>query len=73
MGPVTLSNTYICQTSLPHAIKFYLKHYCRLPALDFELDQMRTRVCVCVWGGGGGGSVATDRSHRVIMEKRLPR
>ena len=57
----TLSNMNISETSRPITIKFYLKHHLGggKAALGFGADQIRTLV-----------SMATDSSHRVIMEKR---
>ena len=54
------SNMNISETSSPIAIKFYLKHHWgrEKAAWGFSADQFRTLV-----------SMATDSSHRVIMEK----
>ena len=54
------SNTNISEASKPIAIKFYLKHHWGggKAAWSFGGDQLRTLV-----------SMATDRSHRVIMGK----
>ena len=56
-----LSNMNISETSRPITIKCYLKHHWGggKAALCFGADQIRTLV-----------SMATDSSHRVIMEKR---
>ena len=60
--PSTLSNINISETSWLIVIKFHLEHYWGggLTALGFGLDRIRTLV-----------SMATDSSHRVIMEKTL--
>ena len=52
----------ISETSGPIATKFYLKHHWvgGKDAHGFEPDRIRTLV-----------SMATDSSHRVIMEKML--
>ena len=52
----------ISETSGPIATKFYLKHHWvgGKDAQGFEPDRIRTLV-----------SMATDSSHRVIMEKML--
>ena len=52
----------ISETSRPITIKFYLKHHWGggKAALGFGADQIRTLV-----------SMATDSSHRNIMEKRV--
>ena len=57
----TLSNMNISKTSRLITIKFYLKHHWGggKAALGFGSDQIRTLV-----------SMATERSHRVIMGKR---
>ena len=57
---LTLSNMNISETSGPIAIKLYLKHHWGngKAALGFELQRIRTLV-----------SMATDSSHRAIMEK----
>ena len=57
----TLSNMNISETGNRITIKFYLKHHWGggKAALGFGADQIRTLV-----------SMATDSSHRVIMEKR---
>ena len=59
--PSTLSNMNISETSRPITTKFYLKHHWvgGKAALGFDADQIRTLV-----------SMATDISHRFIMEKR---
>ena len=60
----TLSNTYISETSIPIAIKFYVKHHRggERAALGFGPDWIRTLV-----------SMATDSSHTVIIgETVLP-
>ena len=56
----TLSNIYISKTSRPNATKFYLKQHwgAGKTALGFGPDWIRILV-----------SMATDSSHRVIMEK----
>ena len=48
--------------ALAIAIKLYQKYHCGegLPALDFEVEQIRTLV-----------AIATDNSHRLCMEKTL--
>ena len=53
-------NIYICKTYMPNVTKFYLKHHWgdRKAASGFWPDLIRTLV-----------SMATDSSHRVIMEK----
>ena len=58
----TISNMNISATSGLIATKFYLKHHWVVgkAALCFELDQIRTLV-----------SMATESSHRVIMEKTV--
>ena len=58
----TLSNMNISKTNGSIAFKFYLKHHWggRKAALDFGLDRVRTLV-----------SMATESSHRVIMEKTV--
>ena len=57
----TISNMNISPTSGPIATKFYLKHHWvgGKAALGFGPDRIRTLV-----------SMATESSHRVIMEKR---
>ena len=54
----------ISETSRPIAIKFYLKHHWGggKASVGFDPDRIRTLV-----------SMATDSSHRVIMEKRRHR
>ena len=49
------------ETSRPIAIKFYLKHHWGggKTSVGFDRDRIKTLV-----------SMATDSSHRVIMEKR---
>ena len=58
----TISNMNISATSGPIAIKFYLKHHWvrGKAALGFGPDRIRTLV-----------SIATESSHRVIMEKTV--
>ena len=58
----TISNMNISATSGPIATKFYLKHHWVgvKAALGFGPDRIRTLV-----------SMATERSHRVIMEKTV--
>ena len=58
----TLSNINIFATSGPIIMKFYQKHHCDggKAALGFGLDRMKTLV-----------SMATDSSHRVIMQKTV--
>ena len=58
----TISNMNISATSGPIATKFYLKHHWvgGKAALGFGLDWIRTLV-----------SMATESSHRVIMEKTV--
>ena len=58
----TISNMNISATSGPIATKFYLKHHWvgGKAALGFGSDQIRTLV-----------SMATESSHRVIMEKTV--
>ena len=58
----TISNIYISATSGPMATKFYLKHHWvgGKAALSFVPDWIRTLV-----------SMATESSHRVIMEKTV--
>ena len=58
----TLSNFNISETSRPIVIKFDLEHHWGggLAALGFGSDWIRTLV-----------SMATDSSHRFIMEKTL--
>ena len=60
MRASTFSNMNFSETSKPTAIKFYLKHHWGggKVALGFDEDQIRTLV-----------SMATDSSHRVIIEK----
>ena len=60
MGPFTLSDMNISETSWLIIIKFHLKlHWCGgLAALGFGSDRIRTLV-----------SMATDSSRRVIMGK----
>ena len=62
VGPFTLSDMNISETSWPIVIKFHLKHYWGggSAALGFGPDRIRTLV-----------SMATDSSHRVIMGKIL--
>ena len=62
MCPFTLLDMNISKTSWPIIIKFHLKHHWGggFAALGFGPDQIRTLV-----------SMATDSSHRVIMEKIL--
>ena len=59
--PSALSNMNISKASGLIATKFYLKHHWdeQLTALGFGPGQIRTLV-----------SMATDSSHRVIMEKK---
>ena len=59
--PLTLSNMNISATSWPIGMKFYLKHHWggRKASVRFDPDLIRTLV-----------SMATDSSHRVIMEKK---
>ena len=58
----TISNMNISATSGPIATKFYLKHHCvgGKAALGSGPDRIRTLV-----------SMATESSHRVIMEKTV--
>ena len=58
VGPSTLSDINISETSWPIIIKFHLKHHLgrELAALGIGRDRIRTLV-----------SMATDSSHRVIM------
>ena len=58
----TLSNMNISETNGSIATKFYLKHHLGggLAALGFGPDRIRTLV-----------SMATEGSHRVIMEKMV--
>ena len=58
----TISNMNISATSGPIATKFYLKHHWvrGKAALGFGPDRIRTLV-----------SMATEISHRVIMEKTV--
>ena len=58
----TISNMNISATSGPIATKFYLKHHWDggKAALGFGPDRIRTLV-----------SMATESSHRVIMEKSV--
>ena len=58
----TIANMNISATSGPIATKFYLKHHWvgDKAALGFWPDQIRTLV-----------SMATESSHRVIMEKTV--
>ena len=62
VGPFTLSDMNISETSWPIVIKFHLKHYWGggFAALGFGPDRIRTLV-----------SMATDSSHRVMMGKIL--
>ena len=62
VGPYTLLDMNICETSWPIIIKFLLKHHWGggLAALGFGPDRIRTMVFM-----------ATDNSHRVIMGKIL--
>ena len=57
-------NMNVSETSGPIAIKFYLKHHSGggKAALGFKADRFRTLV-----------PMATDSSHRVIMEKTVSR
>ena len=59
---LTLSNMNISETNGWITTKFYLKHHWsgEKAALDFGLDRIRTLV-----------SMATESSHRVIMEKTV--
>ena len=61
-GQIQPSNINISATSGPMASKFYLKHHWvgGKAALGFGLDWIRTLV-----------SMATESSHRVIMEKTV--
>ena len=61
-GPSTLSNINISETSWPIIIIFHQKRHWGggLTVLGFRLDRIKTLV-----------SMATDPSHRVIMEKIL--
>ena len=58
--PFTLSNMNISATSWPIGMKFYLKHHWGggKASVGFDPDRIKTLV-----------SMATDRSHRVIMGK----
>ena len=58
----TISNMYISAASWPITTKFYLKHHWvgGKAALGFGPDRIRILV-----------SMATESSHRVIMEKRV--
>ena len=58
----TISNINISATNRPIATKFYLKHHWvgGKAALGFKPDRIRTLV-----------SMATESSHRVIMEKTM--
>ena len=58
---LTLSNMNISETSGPIAIKFYLKHHWGGERLHYVLGQIGTELV----------SMATDSSHRVIIEKML--
>ena len=60
VGPSTLLNMNISETSRPITIKFYLMHHWGggKVALDFGANQIRTLVFM-----------ATDSPHRVIMGK----
>ena len=62
LGPLTLSDMNISETSWQIIIKFHLKHHWGggLAALDFGPDRIRTLV-----------SMETDSSHRVIMGENL--
>ena len=62
VGPFTLSNINISETSCPIKLKFHLEHYWGrgLTTLGFGKDRIRTLV-----------SMATDSSQRVIMGKIL--
>ena len=62
VGPFTLSDMNISETSLPIIIKFHLKYHWGggLAALCFGPDQIRTLF-----------SMATDSSHRVKVGKIL--
>ena len=62
VGPFTLSDMNISETSWPIIIKFHLKHHLGggLAALGFRPDRIRTLI-----------SMVTDSSHRVIMGKIL--
>ena len=62
VGPFTLSDMNISETSWLIIIKFHLKHHWGggYAALGFGPDRIRTLV-----------SMATDSSHRVIMGKIL--
>ena len=57
---LTLSNMNISAASWQFGIKFYLKHHCGggKASVGFDPDWIRTLV-----------SMATDSSHRVILEK----
>ena len=59
---LTLSNVNISETSRPIKIKFQVKQHLggRKAALGFGINRIRTLV-----------SMATDSSHRVVMEKIL--
>ena len=58
VGPFTLSDMNISETSFPIIIKFHLKHHWGggLAAIGFGPDRIRTLV-----------SMAKDSSHSVIM------
>ena len=58
--PLTLSNMNISASSWPIEMKFYLKHYWGGGKASVRLDPDRIRTLV---------SMATDGSHRVVMEK----
>ena len=62
MGVSTLLNMNVSDTSRLIAIRFYLKHHWGRgkAAFGFGTDQIRTLV-----------SMATDSSHRVIIEKTV--
>ena len=59
---LTLSNMNISATSWPIGMQFYLKHHWGggKASVGFDPDRIRTLV-----------SMATDSSHRVIMEKMV--
>ena len=62
VGPFTLSDMNISETSRPIIINFHLQHHWGggFAALGFGPDRIRTLF-----------SMATNSSHRVIMEKIL--
>ena len=58
----SFSNIDVCETSVPIAINFYLKHHLGWGKAALGLRPNRTRTQF---------SMATDNTHRVIMGKTV--